>query len=233
MIIESWQPPKVGDLPSPEEQWLTFDEGRKHRVLVLPALFDEANKMRRFTVEVMRRLDENGVDTALPDMPGCNESLAALDSQTLQSWRQTAQASALRFAATHCLTIRAGDLIGPCDLPGWKYAPTTGSKTLREMLRARVLAGREAGIHETRDELLEYGRREGLVLAGWPLGAQMICDLDTAEAVAPGPRTAIDQVQLGGSGLWLRAEPDESAEQSDSLAELILADLYPDEDSAK
>ncbi|MGB3472734.1 MAG: hypothetical protein WBA51_18105 [Erythrobacter sp.] len=233
MIIESWQPPTIGDLPSPEEQWLAFDAARKHRVLVLPALFDEANKMRRFTLEVMRRLDENGVDTALPDMPGCNESLAALDDQTLKSWRQAAQAAASRFSATHCLTIRAGDLIGPPDLPGWSYAPATGSKTLREMLRARVLAGREGGMHETREELLERGRANGLVLAGWPLGAQMIRDLEAAEMISPGPRTAIDQAQLGGAGLWLRAEPDDNAEQTETLAQLVLADLDPGEDSAK
>jgi len=34
--------------------------------------------MRRFTVEVMRRLDNAGIDSFLPDLPGGNESSQAL-----------------------------------------------------------------------------------------------------------------------------------------------------------
>ena len=40
-----------------EELAIAFDKGRSRRVLVLPAWFDEGNKLRHFTVEVMRRLD--------------------------------------------------------------------------------------------------------------------------------------------------------------------------------
>src|SRR5690606_34249762 len=73
-----------------EEYALAFDEGREARLLVLPALFDEANKLRRFSAEVMRRLDAAGIDTLLPDLPGCNESLAPLEGQTLAGWREVA-----------------------------------------------------------------------------------------------------------------------------------------------
>ena len=49
-----------------------------------PALFDEANKLRRrHTVEVIRRLDAAGIDCLLPDLPGCGESLSPLAEQTL------------------------------------------------------------------------------------------------------------------------------------------------------
>ncbi len=71
-----------------EEMALVFDRGREHRLLVLPAWFDEANKLRRHTVEVMRRLDLSGIDSFLPDLPGCNESEAELPVQTLQCWRE-------------------------------------------------------------------------------------------------------------------------------------------------
>ena len=51
-------------MPSPDgdEYALAFDRGRAQRLLVLPALFDEANKLRHFTVEVLRRLDVSGID---------------------------------------------------------------------------------------------------------------------------------------------------------------------------
>src|SRR5690606_7125640 len=92
---------------------LAFDHGRSARLLVLPALFDEANKLRHFTVEVMRRLDRAGIDCFLPDLPGCNESLAPLEAQTLTGWREAAGKAANRFAATHALTVRGSALCAP------------------------------------------------------------------------------------------------------------------------
>ena len=69
--------------PAGEEYAAAFDKGRAHRLLVLPAWFDEGNKLRHFTVETMRRLDGAGIDSFLPDLPGCNESLAPLETQAL------------------------------------------------------------------------------------------------------------------------------------------------------
>ena len=65
-------------------------------------MFDEANKLRHFTIELMRRLDTAGIDTFLPDLPGCNESLAPLEAQT--GWQRSVSmpwetlADAVRFA---------------------------------------------------------------------------------------------------------------------------------------
>ena len=72
---------------------------------MLPAWFDEGNKLRHFTVEVMRRLDGAGIDSFLPDLPGCNESLAPLEQQTLESWRTEAAEAALALLRN----ARAGD----------------------------------------------------------------------------------------------------------------------------
>lgn len=223
-MISTWNIPAAeGGLPG-EEQLLAFDRGRAARVLVCPAWFDEANKLRRFTVEVMRRLDNAGIDSLLPDLPGCNESLAPLARQTLAGWRVAMAEAARVLGATHVLAIRAGALLAP-GLPGWHYAPQAGPKLLRAMLRARTLAAREAGILETSEGLLARGRSEGLVLAGWTIGAQMLRALETAEPeLAPG-QSAIDQAQLGGPGLWLRAEPDEDARQADALAAIIAGGL--------
>ncbi len=224
-MIFTWNIPARDDGLAGEEQVLGFDRGRSVRVLVLPAWFDEANKLRRFTVEVMRRLDSAGIDSLLPDLPGCNESLEPLEQQTLGYWREAAKAAADLLGATHVLAIRAGAMVAPDGLPGWHYAAQSGPKLLRGMIRARTIAAREAGKFETYEGLTTLGREAGLVLGGWSLGPAMISELETAEpALAPG-HSDIPQTALGGPGLWLRAEPDEDAGQAESLAVLIAQSL--------
>lgn len=192
--------------------------------MVLPALFDEANKLRHFTVEVMRGLDAGGVDAVLPDLPGCNESLAPLELQTLLGWREAAEMAAALFGATHFLSLRGGALVAP-PLPGARYAPATGASILRALLRARVIASREAGIEESREALLDAGRKGGLELAGFRLGALMIAELEKAEPVGGTALANISQAELGGSGLWLRAEPDHSPEQAEALVSRIIRSI--------
>jgi len=219
-MIASWQAPNPNGKSS-EELLLSIDRSRGRRVLILPALFGEANKMRRFTVQVMRKLDAAGIDSFLPDLPGCNESLAPLDKQTLPGWRSVAEMAANQLDANFALSIRAGALIAPAALPGWHYAPQTGAKTLRAMMRARIISAREQGREETSQQLLEFGRREGLVLAGWTIGAAMLRELETAEPAQAKQISVIAQNTLGGGGLWLRAEPDEDEAQTDALAAII------------
>jgi hypothetical protein len=218
-VIASWP------TPAGEEYAVAFDQGRADRLLVLPAWFGEGNKLRHFTVEVMRRLDGSGIDSFLPDLPGCNESTAPLEQQTLESWRAEAAEAAWHFSATHVLAIRAGANIAPDSLPGWRYAPLAGSAQLRALLRARVLVAREAGRGEDRDRLLEIGRREGLELAGYRLGAAMVDGLAEAELPAAGKQRDIMQGDIGGPGLWLRAEPDHDPRQADALAAIIAMEL--------
>jgi hypothetical protein len=210
-----------GPGPDGGEYALAFDRGRERRLLVLPALFDESNKLRHFTVEVLRRLDMAGIDSFLPDLPGCNESLAPLERQTLGGWRQCAETAAVYFRATHVLAVRGGALCEPDGLPIVRYVPVTGETLLRGMLRARVIASKEAGLVEDRQALLERGRRDGLELAGYRLGAQMVRDLEGAGPAGGAALANIAQADLGGPGLWLRAEPDHSSEQADSLAALV------------
>jgi hypothetical protein len=218
-MIAAWPGP-VG-----EECAVAFDEGRKHRLLVLPAWFDEGNKLRHFTVETMRRLHGSSVDSFLPDLPGCNESLAPLDAQTVASWRAAAAGAAIHFSATHVLAIRAAAALAPGDLPGWRYAPLAGSSQLRSLLRARALSAREAGREEDREALLAEGRKRGLDLAGYRLGAAMIADLAEAELPASARQRDIAQGDLGGPGLWLRAEPDHDPKQADALAAIVAMEL--------
>ncbi len=215
-MISAWPSPDGG-----EEYALALVEGRPHRLLVLPALFDEANKLRHFTVETMRALDAAGIDAVLPDLPGCNESLAPLETQTLASWRAATADAAAHFEATHVLSIRGGALCEPTGIPALRYAPATGSAILRGMLRARVLASKEAGLAEDREQLLEHGRRNGLELAGYRLGAALVGELETAEPSGGAALVNIGQGDIGGAGLWLRAEPDHSPEQAEALAAAV------------
>ena len=201
------------------------DRGRADRILVLPALFDEANKLRRQTVEVMRRLDEAGIDTFLPDLPGMNESMVALSTLSFADWIYAAQAAAAHFKATHVLTWRGGALLAPGDLPGWHYAPVDGAKQLRAMLRARTISAREVGREEKLANLQELARAEGIELGGWQLSQTLFAGLEEAELAYFPDQTAISHSEVGGTSLWLRAEPDEDVAQATALAAIIVQSL--------
>lgn len=81
-----------------------------------------------------------------------------------------------------------------------------------------MLSAREMGREESTDALLARGRADGLELAGYRIGAEMIREL---QAATPVPLPVIAQAEMGGPGLWLRAEPGEDAAQSAALARLI------------
>ena len=205
----------------PAEYLLRSEIDGPRQLLIIPALFDEANKLRHFTVDTMRRLAEHGVATLLPDLPGMNESRSALDKQTLGGWGKLVSALAATERVDAVLAFRGGALLAPAGLRCLALAPVTGASQLRGMLRARVLADRENGRHSTRESLLEIGEERGLDLAGHAISAQMVRDLQSAEL--PPNVEAIAQSELGGPGLWLRAEPEHDPAQAERLA-LYLAD---------
>ncbi len=208
-----------------EEMALVFDARRGSRLLVIPPFFDEANKFRHQILETMSRLDELGVDSICPDLPGCNESLIPHSAQSLAAWRIAAIAAANHFSATHVLAFRSGCWIVPSALPGWLYAPSKPGQVLRAMLRARTIAAREAGRQETAESLLEQGRKEGLELAGWKLGSALIGELEATGFEVHDHHNTIDHSEIGGKALWLRAENDFDPEQAEALAALIAAGI--------
>jgi hypothetical protein len=222
MIPLTWPCPLPGGGMA-EEYALAFDRSRATRVLVVPALFDEANRLRRFTVEVMRRLDGAGIDTFLPDLPGTNESLQPLETQEPQDWCDAVATSARSFGASHVLALRGGCLLTPVTLPALHYAPVKAASLLRQLLRARTLAAREAGREETREGLMALGLAQGIELAGYRLGSEFVRQFEPM--VPREDAIVIAQDTLGGSGLWLRAEPGESAGQADALAAAVLVAL--------
>jgi hypothetical protein len=223
-VIAQWSAP-APDGQFSDELLLKFDQDRAQRVVILPALLDEANKMRRLTVATMRLLDAAGIDSFLPDLPGCNESLAPIEQQSLASWRRAARSAIEQVSATHILAIRGGAMLAPAEMPGWRYAPLAASKQLRAMLRAQVLAAKEAGREESTASLMETGKDEGLTLSGWQLSAKMIADLASEELMEGPTQAEIEQSSLGSAGLWLRAEPDHDPAQAKALAGLIATEL--------
>ena len=169
----------------------------------------------------MARLDASGIDSFLPDLPGCNESVEPLEMQTLTGWREAAHIAANHFETTHVLAIRGGALLDPGTLPGWRFAKVNGRSLLRTMLRAQALAAKEAGQDTGTQALAEAGRRDGIELAGWRLGATMFAELETAEPRDDTRLADIALADIGGPGLWLRAEPEENPAQADALAAIV------------
>lgn len=215
MLTGNWPNP-----PHPEEYAIRCDSGRETRILIVPALFDEANKLRHFIVETMRILDGLGMDCMLPDLPGTNESQLAPVEQDIASWHSAMSGAARHFGATHALSLRGGANCVPDTIPALRYAPIGGSSVLRALLRAQVIADREASKNTSREDLLARGRECGLVLAGYALGPDMIAQLENAELAEPG-MPDIAQGDLGGAGLWLRAEPDHDQAQAQALAKTV------------
>lgn len=218
-MISTWPCP-----PSSDEYALIVDQGRATRILIIPPLFDESNKMRRFCAELMRLINRSGADSIMPDLPGQNESLAPLANQTLSDWRKAAKDCARWFGASHVLTLRAGAVLAPPDLAGWCYAPQAGQSALRALLRARIISAKEAGRTETRDALMEQGTQHGLELAGYALGPEMIAQLAGCD-LAPSHLKTIVQSDLGGAGLWLRAEPGHDPAQAARLCAIISSQM--------
>ena len=225
-MIASWPCPHA-DGKSADEYALVFDRSRDARLLILPPLFEEANKLRHLLVEVMCRLDGAGIDSFLPDLPGCNESLQPLAQQTLASWRGAGVAAAAHFRASHVLAVRASAILLPPGLPGWRYAPASGASALRALLRSRMIAAREAGVEERMDDLATRARQDGIDLAGYRIGPELFGDLENAHLPDPGGIVDIAQDSIGGSGLWLRAEPGFDAAQADALAAFLAIGMRP------
>ncbi len=127
-------------------------------------------------------------------------------------------AAAIHFGSTHALGIRGGCLFTPRDLPAWHYEPAKGASILRQMVRGRILASREAGQEEKREDLMAMAGEKGIELAGHKLGAEFVKQFESLAPAAGERTTKIGQDMIGGAGLWLRAEPADSAEQADALA---------------
>lgn len=201
-----------------DELCLRHGPDNKPTLLILPPLFDEANRVRHLMVECARALAELGVASVMPDLPGCNESAAPLENASLSLWQAALIACAEQLGpVSHIASIRGGSLIDGAlgDLPRWRLAPVKGGQLLRTMLRTRIASDREAGITSSSEALMDSARAQGIELAGNSLSACMIRELDSATPAGGGVirlvRFADDPLdadgRITGAPLWLRAEP--------------------------
>ncbi|MBB6425592.1 hypothetical protein [Sphingopyxis sp. JAI128] len=195
-------------------------------VVIVPPLFEEANRMRRTLVLAMRALAADGFAALLPDLPGQNESPVPLAEVDLDRWRD-ALAEAVSGVESPAIvaSFRGGALIDhkANAEAWWRLAPVGGASLLRTLLRARVSADREAGIASSIQVLQDQAGAAPLLLAGNRLSPAMIAGLGASEAQAVRPLRSIGLGADGiaGTPLWLRAEPGEDA----AMAQAIAADI--------
>jgi hypothetical protein len=202
------------------EYCLSFGDANSVRsILIIPPLFDEMNRVRRMLTEAMRALAGAGVRTLLPDLPGCNESVADLSAQTPETWERAVEAAAMQLSATHIASIRGGALIDHKPaLPHWRLAPAKGGSLLKTMLRTRVAAEKESGNNVTIEQLMTAAQSGPLELSGNLLGSMMVDALEKAEPIAALDAHETTLADVAGTPLWLRAEPQDSAEMSAAIA---------------
>ena len=197
-------------------------------VLIVPPLFEEANRTRRTLVLAMRALAADGFAALLPDLPGQNESLVPLEKADLSHWQAAlADIAADIDGPVIIAAIRGGALIdhGAKAAAWWRLAPVGGASLLRTLLRARVAADREAGRESSIEALQDAAKHDALLLAGNRLSPAMLAELGCTE---PHPVEPLRSVALGAGGiagtpLWLRAEPGEDAAMAAAIAADIIA----------
>lgn len=194
-------------------------------VVIIPPLFEEANRTRRTLVLAIRALAADGFAAVLPDLPGQNESLVPLADVNLERWQDAlAEVVATIDGPVIVASVRGGALIDHrVKAAWWRLAPAGGASLLRTLLRARVAADREAGVTSSLESLQAAARSEPLLLAGNALSPAMVAQLGHAEAqpVEPLRSIGVGADGIAGTPLWLRAEPGEDA----AMARAIAADI--------
>lgn len=211
-----------------KELCLSLAARSNRRVLLVPPLFDEMNRMRKMLVDVMRALHALEISSFLLDLPGTNESLTALDRVTLSDWQKSIQACTQQHQISHIASFRGGSLT-VAAMPSadhWIFTPVKGSTILRTMLRTKVAADREAGMITSLAELTAEAEAGPLELAGNIIGSGLFTQLNSAEIPDLKNQRIVRlesdnkpaDVQIPGSALWLRAEPDDDPEMSSAIA---------------
>jgi len=207
-----------------EEQLLAFGaDDAIQRIMIIPPLFDEMNRVRHTLVETMREMAQYEVTSALPDLPGCNESAAKLEDQSIETWREAISGAAETFGATHIFSIRGGCLIddGPL-LPTMRLAQVKGQSLLKALVRTRIAGDKETGVTTSADALAAQAKSGAVELAGSMIGPQLWSDLENA--VPSGLDHLISDMKLAdiaGTALWLRAEPQYDASMAARLAKAL------------
>ena len=196
-------------------------------ILILPPLFEEANRTRRILVEVMRGLAASGLASALPDLPGTNDSIVATVDARFADWAEAVGV----LAATLPRPLLTVAVRGGCLLDGFAHAdaayrlsPETGARLLRDMLRASALT---AGVKTA--ALTAEARAWPTRLAGNLIHPELFAAIEHAVPDAIDARRAtigdgtgdVDMVFAGGPP-WRTAEPGDNAPLVQALTKDII-----------
>ena len=211
-----------------KELCLSFASPSSRRVILVPPLFDEMNRMRKMMVDVMRSLHALEIGSFLPDLPGTNESLVALERVTLSDWRKAVQACTQQHQISHIASFRGGALTVANMLSAdhWIFSPVKGATILRTMLRTKIAADRESGSNTSLAELTARAEARPLELAGNIIGSELFAQLNAADVPDLENQRIVrleadnkpGDGQVPGSALWLRAEPDDDTAMSAAIA---------------
>lgn len=214
------------------EQYLHF--GRKHprQILIIPPFFEEMNRTRRLLITAMRTLDEARIGTILPDLPGQNESLVPDSGISLAMWGAALERLAAQSGVIIDMVaaIRSGAMLDDAVdcARRWRFAPEDGPTLLRQLVRTRLAADREAGISTSKAVLLAQARQENMEFAGVQMTPALIEELESATLPAHDVRTVLLEGSAGpadtyvsGKPLWRQSEPQEDH----WLAQQIAADM--------
>jgi hypothetical protein len=212
------------------EAMLRFGPDTAPVVLVALPLFEEANRTRTFVVGLLRRLAERGIASALPDLPGQNDSIVATEHAMLAGWRTAFSAATNAVKGerpVHTLTIRGGALLDH-DVKAetrWQLAPAKGEALIRDLLRTSAAAGSPVEI-----DLSNYNDEAGPVtIAGNRLSRALLRDLNAADCVRDGnvrvvrldTDPAVADRKVAGAPLWRQSEPGDDPALSQLLADDI------------
>ena len=192
-----------------QEAVLRFGDDLPVTIAVLPALFEEANRMRRFTVSVMRLLVDRGIGTVLADFPGMGESEAALQDVSFGDWKRFSVDLAERYPAS--ISFRGGSLLDSHFTHRWQLAPESGERLLRDMVRATAFS-----VGATAADIDAQARVEMVRLAGNRINSELYIALQTA---TPAHGASVSAVE--GPKLWRLAEPGDDPAYATAVADDI------------
>ncbi len=195
-------------------------------VVMLPALFEEHNRTRAFTVAICRALAESRVASILPDLPGQGESVVPTQDATLDHWRKAV--AALVQAQRAVRPVIMGSMRGSAiidDVPGvsghWRLSPITGQMVIRDLTRGAVMQS-----SLTAAPIGDPVEVAGNLISHNLFGA-LQADATLREGTAPLRTVRLESdpapadLKLPGSPLWRRAEPGNDL----PLAALLAQDL--------
>lgn len=209
-----------------DERLFVVGEGRD--VLILPALFAEANRTRAFTVALARKLAVEGMRCTLPDLPGTLESTRTIEKVSWSDWCGAVEQVTGSLDQPVVVAIRGGALLPARDAPRLHFASTSGDRLLRDLLRSRLASDKEAGLPTTMAALSGTVASGPQQLAGFDLTPTLTRPLSEAQIVpdAVEVRMTTDAApadrQIEGTYLWRRAEPGRDDTMAAALAQVVI-----------